>query len=122
MGGGVRCEFKGETDVIITKGGAPYFGRLARVLGYTQQFQVILRFRDKPDRKLVAFPDAAVLNVDGAWPLLTQEPLQLDSQALVLKGVYRGMVGRAVVYEIRLEVVSQEVTLSKYGVIQVLCM
>jgi hypothetical protein len=127
MGGGVRCKFKVEMDVVFTRGGKPYFGRVARVLGYTQQSQVILRFRDKPEQKLVAFPDAAVLNVDGAWPLLTHEPPQLDSQVLVLKGLYGGMVGHVMVCETRcsslviiLEVASREVTLSKDGVIQVM--
>jgi hypothetical protein len=107
----------------------PYFGRVDRVLGYTQQSHVTLRFRDEPEGKLVAFPDATVLNVDGAWPLLTQEPPQLDIQVLVLKGLYRGMVGCVVVCETRhsffviiLEVASREVTLSKDGVSQVLGM
>jgi hypothetical protein len=78
---------RGE-DAIITRGGTPYFGRVARALGYTQQSQVIFRFRDQPARKLVAFPDTAVLNVDGAWPLLMQDPPQLDRQLLVLTGLY----------------------------------
>jgi hypothetical protein len=66
MGGGIRCDFKGETDFIITRGGSPFFGRVDRVLGYTLQSQVILRFRAEPKRKLVSFPDAAVLNVGSA--------------------------------------------------------
>jgi hypothetical protein len=75
-----------------------YFGRVGHVLGYTQQSQLILWFRDEPEWKLVMFPDAAVLNVDGAWPLLLMEQPQLDSQVLVLNGLYGGMVGRVVVF------------------------
>jgi hypothetical protein len=70
---------------------------VARVLAYIHQSQVILRFRDDPERKLVAFPDTVVLNVDGDWPLLTQEPPQLDSQVLVLKELYGCMMGLVVV-------------------------
>jgi hypothetical protein len=124
MGGGVRCDFKGETDAIVTRGRATYFERVDRVLVYTHQSQVILQFRDDPERKLVEFPDTVVLNVDGAWPLLTQEPPQLDNQVLVLKGMYGGMVGRVVVCETRcsslviiFEVSTREVTLGKDGVI-----
>jgi hypothetical protein len=70
-----------------SRGGSPYFGRVARVLGYSHHSQVIFRFRDEHQCKLVAFLDAAVMNVDGAWPLLSQEPPQLYRQVLILKGV-----------------------------------
>jgi hypothetical protein len=61
MGGGIRCKLKGGMDVLVMRGGTPYFGRVGSVLGYTQQSQVILRFRDEPERTLVAFPDAEIL-------------------------------------------------------------
>jgi hypothetical protein len=119
---------KGDGRDSHSRGGA-YFGCVARVLGYTRQSQEILWSRDEAERKLVAFLDATVLNVDGEWPLLTQDPPQLDSQVLVLKGLYGGMVGRVMVcgtrrssLVTRLEVANREVTLSKDGVIQVLGM
>jgi hypothetical protein len=129
MGGCIRYEFKGETNAVVTRGGTlSYFGRVGCVLGCTHQSQLILRFRDEPDRKLVvSFPDAAVPNGDGTWPLLSMEQPQLDSQVLVLKGLYGGMVGHVVVFEtwcsslvVRLEVTSLEITTIKDGVIQVL--
>jgi hypothetical protein len=86
-------------DAIVTRGGTLYFGRVACVLGYTQQSQLIIQSRDEHERKLVVFLDATVMNVDGAWPLLTQEPPQLDSQLLVLKGLYGSMVDRVVMCE-----------------------
>jgi hypothetical protein len=53
------------------------------------------------------------------------EQPRLDSQVLVLKELYVGMVGRGVGFEtqrsslvVRLEVANWEVTISKYGVIQ----
>jgi hypothetical protein len=79
--------------------------------------------------KLVAVPDTAELNVDGAFPLLFMDQHQIDIQVLVLKGLYGGMVVRVGVFEtrsrslvVRLEVVSRESAISKYGVIQVLVM
>jgi hypothetical protein len=48
-------------DAVVTRGGTPFFGCVGHVLGYMHQSQVILWFRDEPDRKLVAFPDVAVL-------------------------------------------------------------
>jgi hypothetical protein len=88
MGRDTRYEFKGETDAVVTRGVTMYFGRVGCVLGYTQQSQVILRFRDESERKFLAFPDAAVLNVDCAWPLLSVEQPQLDIHVLALKGLY----------------------------------
>jgi hypothetical protein len=100
MGGGIRCEFKGETDAVVMRGGTPYFGRVGHVLEAIRS-SVILWFRDEPGRKLVSFPDAAVFNVDGALPILLMEHPWLDIHVLVLKGLYGGMVGRAVVFETR---------------------
>jgi hypothetical protein len=74
---------------------------VCRVFGYTQQSQAILRFSDEPERKLVAFPDAAVLNVDGAWPTLSMERPRLDIQVLVLKGLCGRVVGRVMVFVTR---------------------
>jgi hypothetical protein len=120
---------RGDLHGSHSRGDAILWACVARVLGYTQQPQTIPRLRDEPERKLVAFPDAVMLNVDGTCPLLTQKPPRIDSQVLVLKGLYRGMVDFVMVCETRrssliiiLEVARQGVTLGRDGVIQVLGM
>jgi hypothetical protein len=115
VGGGIRCNFKGETDTIITRKGSRLFGRVGRVLGYNMQLHVILHVRDEPEQKLMPFLDPVVLNVDGAWPILSVARHRLGSQLLVLKGQYRGLMGRVITLTLKLDVSKREVTLKWVG-------
>jgi hypothetical protein len=91
-GGGIICVFKGKTDAIITRGDSPLFGRVGHMRGYTVHSYVIHHVWG--GRKLIAFLDAALLNVYGAWPILSKARPRLGSHLFFLKGQYGGLIGR----------------------------